>query len=156
MDGQSVFSIQMMYILKFRSFSNPLTFLGMTSRICYGWNVLRVGDANDIDRIERAFDIFHKTKERPTFIILDSHIGYGSPHKQDTAAAHSESLGDEEVHLSNATTVHQKKRPFWFPTPFANASRPALAGEARRRAVDGPSSSSNTARNIQSSRPRST
>jgi len=89
----------MMYILKFRLFSNPLTFLGMTSRICYGWNVLRVGDANDIDRIERAFDIFHKTKERPTFIILDSHIGYGSPHKQDTAAAHCEPLGDEEVHL---------------------------------------------------------
>jgi len=65
----------------------------------YGWNVLRVGDANDIDRIERAFDAFHKTKERPTFIILDSHIGYGSPHKQDTAAAHGEPLGEEEVRL---------------------------------------------------------
>ena len=66
----------------------------------YGWNVLRVGDANDIDRIEHALDIFHKTKERPTFIILDSHIGYGSPHKQDTAAAHGEPLGEEEVRLA--------------------------------------------------------
>ncbi len=65
----------------------------------YGWNVLRVGDANDIDRIQHALDIFHKTKERPTFIILDSHIGYGSPHKQDTAAAHGEPLGEEEVRL---------------------------------------------------------
>ncbi|MBV8285817.1 MAG: transketolase [Hyphomicrobiales bacterium] len=66
----------------------------------YGWNVLRVGDANDIDRIEHALDVFHKTKDRPTFIILDSHIGYGSPHKQDTAAAHGEPLGEEEVRLT--------------------------------------------------------
>jgi len=66
----------------------------------YGWNVLRVGDANDIDRIEQALDVFHKTKDRPTFIILDSHIGYGSPHKQDTAAAHGEPLGEEEVRLT--------------------------------------------------------
>ena len=66
----------------------------------YGWNVLRVGDANDIDRIENALDIFHKTKGRPTFIILDSHIGYGSPHKQDTAEAHGEPLGEEEVRLT--------------------------------------------------------
>jgi transketolase len=66
----------------------------------YGWNVLRVGDANDIDRIEHALDTFRKTKERPTFIILDSHIGYGSPHRQDTAAAHGEPLGEEEVRLT--------------------------------------------------------
>src|SRR6516225_9022171 len=66
----------------------------------YGWNVLRVGDANDIERIEHALDIFHQTKDRPTFIILDSHIGYGSPHKQDTAAAHGEPLGEEEVRLT--------------------------------------------------------
>src|SRR5271166_3772255 len=54
-----------------------------TRFIAYGWNVLRVGDANDLDRIQQALDIFRKTKGRPTFIILDSHIGYGSPHKQD-------------------------------------------------------------------------
>jgi transketolase len=67
--------------------------------LAYGWNVLRVGNANDIERIEHALDIFRKTKERPTFIVLDSHIGYGSPHKQDTAAAHGEPLGDDEVRL---------------------------------------------------------
>src|SRR2546429_135237 len=66
----------------------------------YGWNVLRVGDANDIERIEHALDIFRNTKGRPTFIIVDSHIGYGSPHKQDTAAAHGEPLGEEEVRLT--------------------------------------------------------
>src|SRR5262249_49788225 len=49
----------------------------------YGWNVLRVGDANDIDLIEHALDVFRKTKGRPTFIILDSHIGYGSPPPQE-------------------------------------------------------------------------
>jgi transketolase len=66
----------------------------------YGWNVLRVGDANDIDRIQHALEVFRQTKGRPTFIILDSHIGYGSPHKQDTAAAHGEPLGEEEVRLT--------------------------------------------------------
>jgi transketolase len=67
--------------------------------LAYGWNVLRVGDANDVDRIERALEVFHKTKERPTFIVLDTHIGYGSPHKQDTSAAHGEPLGEEEIRL---------------------------------------------------------
>src|SRR5437867_2709907 len=67
--------------------------------LAYGWNVLRVGDANDVDRIEHALDVFRQTKGRPTFIVLDSHIGYGSPHKQDTSAAHGEPLGDDEVRL---------------------------------------------------------
>jgi transketolase len=67
--------------------------------LAYGWNVLRVGDANDRERIERALDVFRNTRGRPTFVILDSHIGYGSPHKQDTAAAHGEPLGEEEVRL---------------------------------------------------------
>ena len=66
----------------------------------YGWNVLRVGDANDTDRIEHALEVFRLTKGRPTFIILDTHIGYGSPHKHDTAAAHGEPLGEEEVRLT--------------------------------------------------------
>jgi transketolase len=67
--------------------------------LAYGWNVLRVGDANDLERIEHALEVFRKTKGRPTFIVLDSHIGYGSPNKQDTAAAHGEPLGDEECRL---------------------------------------------------------
>jgi len=67
--------------------------------MAYGWNVLRVGDANDLDRIGHALDVFRTTKGRPTFIVLDSHIGYGSPNKQDTAAAHGEPLGEDEVRL---------------------------------------------------------
>jgi transketolase len=68
--------------------------------LAYEWNVLRVGDANDLDRIEQAISVFQATKGRPTLIILDSHIGYGSPHRQDTAAAHGEPLGEEEVRLT--------------------------------------------------------
>ena len=78
-----------------------------TRFIAYGWNVLRIGDANDIDRIEQTLEVFRKTKGRPTFIVLDSHIGYGSPHKQDTAAAHGEPLGEDEVRLC--------KRAYGFP-----------------------------------------
>jgi len=68
--------------------------------LAYGWNVLRIADANDIDRIEHALRIFHQTRGRPTFIVLDSHIGYGSPNKQGSAAAHGEPLGEEEVRLT--------------------------------------------------------
>jgi transketolase len=53
-----------------------------------------------MDRIDQVLDVFHKTKGRPTFIILDSHIGYGAPHKQDSAAAHGELLGEEEIRLA--------------------------------------------------------
>jgi transketolase len=65
----------------------------------YRWNVVRVGDANDLERIEDALAVFRNTKGRPTLIVLDSHIGYGSPHKVDTSAAHGEPLGEEEVRL---------------------------------------------------------
>jgi len=68
--------------------------------LAYGWNVLRVGNANDLDRIENALNVFRRERGRPTFIVLDSHIGYGSPHKQDTSAAHGEPLGEEEVRLT--------------------------------------------------------
>jgi transketolase len=66
----------------------------------YQWNVLRVGDANDMGSIERALAVFRKTEGRPTLIVLDSHIGYGAPHLVDTAAAHGEPLGEEEVRLT--------------------------------------------------------
>jgi transketolase len=67
--------------------------------LAYHWNVLRVADANDLESIGQALAVFRKTKDRPTLIILDSHIGYGSPHKVDTPAAHGEPLGEDEVKL---------------------------------------------------------
>jgi transketolase len=81
----------------------------------YGWNVLRVGDANDIERIEGALDIFHQTKGRPTFIILDSHIGYGAPHKHDTPAAHGEPLGEDEVRLAKRAYGWPEDAKFLVP-----------------------------------------
>jgi transketolase len=65
----------------------------------YDWNVLHVSDANDLESIADGLATFRKTKARPTLIILNSHIGYGSPHKVDTSAAHGEPLGDDEVRL---------------------------------------------------------
>ena len=63
----------------------------------YGWNVTRVADANDLDLLTRGFEAFREEEDRPTLIIVDSHIGWGSPHKQDTAEVHGEPLGEEEV-----------------------------------------------------------
>ena len=68
-----------------------------TRFIAYGWNVVRVGDANDTERLDRAFQTFKNTHDRPTLIIVDSHIAYGAPHKQDTSSAHGEPLGEEEI-----------------------------------------------------------
>src|SRR5712671_773276 len=73
----------------------------------YGWNVTRVGDANDTELIARAFAEFKGERDRPTLVIVDSHIGWGSPHKQDTAAAHGEPLGEEEV--------RETKRAYGWP-----------------------------------------
>ncbi len=73
----------------------------------YGWNVTRVGDANDTDLIATAFEEFKGEEGRPTLIVVDSHIGYGSPHKVDTSAAHGEPLGEEEV--------RETKRAYGWP-----------------------------------------
>jgi len=104
--------------------------------LAYGWNVLRVGNANDLERIEQALEIFRKTKERPTFIVLDSHIGYGSPHKQDTAAAHGEPLGDDEVRLCKRAYGWPEDKTFLVPNgvyEHFTAGIGARGGEARRK-----------------------
>jgi transketolase len=81
----------------------------------YHWNVLRVGDANDLQRIEDALVIFRATKGRPTLIILDSHIGYGSPHKVDTAEIHGDPLGEEEVKLTKRAYGWPEDAKFLVP-----------------------------------------
>src|SRR5579864_2185326 len=65
----------------------------------YGWNVAHVTDANDLEMLARGYENFLKTKDRPTLIIVNSHIGNGSPHKQDSYEAHGEPLGEAEVKL---------------------------------------------------------
>ena len=71
-----------------------------TRFVGYGWNVTRVGDANDLEMLTRAFNTFQKTTDRPTLIIVDSHIAWGAPNKQDTHGAHGEPLGEEESKLT--------------------------------------------------------
>ncbi len=83
--------------------------------LAYGWNVLRVGDANDLEKIGEALTTFRDTKHRPTFIVLDTHIGYGSPHKQDTSAAHGEPLGAEEVRLTKRAYGWPEDAQFLVP-----------------------------------------
>jgi transketolase len=71
----------------------------MTRFLGLGWNVTRVADANDLEMLGHAYETFLKTKDRPTLIVVDSHIGYGSPNKQDSSDSHGEPLGVEEVKL---------------------------------------------------------
>ena len=81
----------------------------------YGWNVTRVGDANDQDMLTRALQTFQKTKDRPTLIIVDSHIAFGSPNKQDTSAAHGEPLGEEEIRLTKKAYGWPEDAKFLVP-----------------------------------------
>src|SRR2546426_7208 len=86
-----------------------------TRFIAYRWNVTRVGDANDLDMLRRAFRTFHATTDRPTLIIVDSHIAYGAPNKQDTSAAHGEPLGEEEIRLTKRTYDWPEAARFLVP-----------------------------------------
>jgi len=86
-----------------------------TRFIAYGWNVTRVGDANDLVMLERAFRTFQKTADRPTLIIVDSHIAYGAPNKQDTSAAHGEPLGEEEIRLTKRNYGWPEDAKFHIP-----------------------------------------
>src|ERR1700727_1228733 len=81
----------------------------------YGWNVTRVGDANDLEMLARAFRDFQSTKDRPTLIIVDSHIAWGSPNKQDTSAAHGEPLGEEEIRLTKRSYGWPEDAQFLVP-----------------------------------------
>src|SRR5512146_1792910 len=81
----------------------------------YGWNVTRVGDANDLEMLARAIEIFRETHDRPTLIIVESHIGYGAPNKQDTREAHGEPLGEEEVRLAKRSYGWPEDAKFLVP-----------------------------------------
>src|SRR5437667_9497623 len=96
-----------------------------TRFIAYGWNVTRVGDANDLAMLDRAFETAKKTTDRPTLIIVDSHIGYGAPHKQDTHAAHGEPRGEDETKLAKKFYGWPEDAKFLVPE------------EARRHFADG-------------------
>ncbi len=86
-----------------------------TRFIGYGWNVTRVGDANDLDMLDRALTVFQNTTDRPTLIIVDSHIAYGAPNKQDTSGAHGEPLGEDEIRLAKRNYGWPEDAKFLVP-----------------------------------------
>jgi transketolase len=81
----------------------------------YGWNVTHVKDANDLDALEKAFTLFKDTDDRPTLVIVESHIAYGSPNKQDSHSAHGEPLGDEEIKLTKKNYGWPEDKQFFIP-----------------------------------------
>jgi transketolase len=105
--------------------NNHITIEGNTALACsddvasrfmgYHWNVLRVGDANDLDMLRRAFHTFLKTSDRPTLVIVDSHIAWGAPNKQDTSAAHGEPLGEDEIKLAKRNYGWPEDKKFYVP-----------------------------------------
>src|SRR6266436_2344117 len=103
----------------------------MTRFIGYGWNVTRVSDANDLDMLARAYQIFLNTKDRPTLIVVDSHIGYGSPHKQDSSDAHGEPLGEEEVRLTKRTYGWPEDAKFLVPEGVLEHFREGIGRRGR-------------------------
>jgi transketolase len=87
----------------------------MTRFVGYGWNVTRVSDANDLMMLSRGYNNFLQTSDKPTLLVVDSHIGYGSPHKQDSYEAHGEPLGEEEVKLAKKSYGWPEDAKFLVP-----------------------------------------
>jgi transketolase len=104
-----------------------------TRFIGYGWDVTRVGDANDLAMLDRAFDTAKGTTDRPTLIIVDSHIGYGSPTKQDTHAAHGEPLGEEEIKLTKRFYGWPEDAKFLVPEGVRERFAAGMGARGARR-----------------------
>src|SRR4051794_38457320 len=103
-----------------------------TRFISYGWNVTRVGDANDLVMLDRALENFRKTRGRPSLIIVDSHIGYGSPHKQDPHGAHGEPLGEEEIRLTKRNYGWPEDAKFLVPDGVYEHFREGIGARGRQ------------------------
>jgi transketolase len=98
----------------------------------YGWNVAGVEDANDLEALERAFTAFKTTADRPTLIIVDSHIAYGSPNKQDSSAAHGAPLGEEEVQLTKRNYGWPEEAKFLVPEGVKEHFQEGIGKRGRR------------------------
>ena len=96
-----------------------------------GWNVTRVGDANDLEMLSRALDVFRSTGDRPTLIIVDSHIGWGAPNKQDTSAAHGEPLGEDEIRATKRNYGWPEDAKFLVPAGVREAFAAGIGKRGR-------------------------
>ncbi|MDF1559571.1 MAG: transketolase [Bacteroidales bacterium] len=105
-----------------------------TRFIAYGWNVIRVGDANDLVMLSRALQISANEKQRPSLIIVDSHIAYGAPTKQDTHGAHGSPLGDEEIRATKEFYGWDPDKKFHVPEKVLEYRQSILSrGEEQNR-----------------------
>jgi transketolase len=100
----------------------------------YGWHVGRVEDANDLEAVGRALEEAKAETERPSLIRVQSHIGYGSPNKQDTAAAHGAPLGEEEVRRAKENLGWPPEKTFYVPEEVYDHMREAVADGRRQQA----------------------
>ncbi len=103
----------------------------MTRFVGYGWNVTRVSDANDLSMLARGYRTFLETRDKPTLIVVDSHIGYGSPHKQDSSEAHGEPLGEEEVRLTKRNYGWPEDAKFLVPEGVKEHFREGIGKRGR-------------------------
>ena len=122
--------------------------------IAYGWNVAGVADANNLEQVARALHSFKAEHERPTLIVVHSHIGYGTP-VEDTAKAHGEPLGPRGSRRRSASSAGPRTRSSSYRTGCTSTSPTASAPGESRRARSGRRRSSSTGRRTRSSRTRS-
>jgi transketolase len=97
----------------------------------YNWNVVRVGDANDLGLLSRAFETFKRETERPTLIVVDSHIGWGAPNKQDTSGAHGEPLGEDEIRATKKVYGWPEDAKFLVPDEVREVFRDGIGARGR-------------------------
>jgi transketolase len=104
----------------------------------YGWSVVEVEDANDLDALRGALEYFRETDDRPTLVVVKSHIGWGSPNKQDTADAHGAPLGEDEVRRTKAAYGWPEDEHFRVPAEVLDHFRQGIGtrGEKLRRTWD--------------------
>lgn len=101
----------------------------------YGWNVLTVGDANNLEMLQEAFIQAKQVKDRPTIIIIDSHIAYGAPTKQDTHGAHGAPLGEEEIRATKKFYGWDPDKDFFVPDDV-NEHAAAIVDRGKRQNED--------------------
>jgi transketolase len=97
----------------------------------YGWNIVHVTDANDLDAVANACNRFLETTDRPTLMVVNSHIGYGSPHKHDSSEAHGEPLGEEEVRLTKKNYGWPEDAKFLVPDGVLENFRQGIGKRGR-------------------------
>ena len=96
----------------------------------YGWHVLQIEDGNDLEEIERVIDAARAESDHPTLVVVRTHIGYGSPKKQDTAAAHGAPLGEDEVRATKRNLGWPYDEPFTVPAEALELFRRAVGAGA--------------------------